>query len=62
MSKRCRLTNQRNDNFAVGVCLEMVWGLKSLANDSVVVNLAIDGQGDAIILVGKRLRSTLCRM
>lgn len=38
----------------------MVWGLKGLANDSVVVNLSIDGQGDAIILVGERLRSTLC--
>jgi hypothetical protein len=42
------------------VCLEVVWGLEGLANDPVVVNLSIDGQGDAVILVGKRLSSALC--
>ena len=39
--------------------LEVVWFLQRFSNDSVVVNLAIDSKGNALILVGKRLRSTV---
>jgi hypothetical protein len=39
--------------------LEVVWGLESLSHESVVVYLAVDCKGDAFILVGKWLRSTV---
>jgi hypothetical protein len=46
-------------NFAVGVSLEVVWGLEGLSNDSMVVDLAIDSQGNSLITVGKWLSSTI---
>jgi hypothetical protein len=41
------------------VSLEVVGFLQRLSNDSVVVNFAIDSQGNGFILVGKRLRATV---
>jgi len=41
------------------VCLEVVWVRQCLANDSVVVDFAVDSKGNAVILVGKWLRSTV---
>lgn len=46
-------------NFAIGVSLEVVRGLESLSNDSVVVDLAIDSKGNGLITVGKWLSSTI---
>jgi hypothetical protein len=37
----------------------MVLVLKPFSNEPVVVDLAIDRKGNALILVGKRLRSTV---
>jgi hypothetical protein len=50
---------QWDNNLTVRVCLEMVWVLQCLADDSVVVDFAIDSKGNALILVGKWLRSTV---
>lgn len=40
--------------------LEVVWLLEVLAEDSVVVDLAVDGEGDCVILVGDGLRAGIC--
>jgi hypothetical protein len=37
------------------VCLEVVWLLEALAEDSMVVDLAVDGQGYRSLIVDKRL-------
>jgi len=37
------------------MCFEVIWNLKSLADNSMVVNLSIDSKSNALILVGKRL-------
>lgn len=39
--------------------LEVVWGLEGLSNDSVVVDLTVDGKGNSLIAVGKWLSSTV---
>lgn len=36
-------TYQRSDDFAVGMCLEVIWGLQFLSDDTVVIDLAVDG-------------------
>lgn len=46
---------ERDDHLAVGMCLEVVWSFERLSNDSVVVDLAVDGQSDCVIVVDKRL-------
>lgn len=46
-------------DLTIGVRLEVVWCLQCFANDSVVVDLAIDSKSNALILVGKRLSSTV---
>lgn len=53
------VSHQRYYDFTVGMSLKMVLVLKPLSNDSVVVDLAIDREGNALIIVGKRLRSTV---
>lgn len=40
------------------MCLEVVGSLQSFPDDSVVVNLAIDCKGNALVLVRNWLRST----
>jgi hypothetical protein len=47
--------HQRNDDLAIRVCLEVVWLLEALAEDSVVVDFAIDSQRDSLLLVDERL-------
>lgn len=39
------------------MCLEVVVGLQSLSQDTVVVDFAIDGQDEGFVLVDKGLRS-----
>jgi hypothetical protein len=41
------------------VCLEVVWVRQCLANDSVVVDFAVDSKGNAVVLVSKWLRTTV---
>jgi hypothetical protein len=48
---------QRNDDFAVRVCLEVVGRLEALAEDAVVVDFAIDGERDSLLLVDQGLRT-----
>lgn len=52
------LPHKWQNNFTIRVSLEMVWDLESFSNDPVVINLAVDGQGNGFILVGEWLRST----
>jgi hypothetical protein len=47
------------NDLAVRVCLELYVPLDLLAQDSVIVNLAIDGQKERIVLVGERLRAAI---
>lgn len=51
---------QRNDDFAVRVGLEGVRLAQVLAQDLVVVDLAVDGKGNAAILVEQRLGTRVC--
>ena len=51
----CPLTYQRNDNLAIRVRLEVVLGLQLLAQDTVVVDLAVDGKGKSLIIVDEGL-------
>lgn len=53
---------QRDDDFAIRVRLERVGVLEVLANDLVVVNLTVDGEGDGAILVQQRLGARVCEM
>jgi len=46
---------QRNDNLAIGVRLEVVLGVQVLPEDAVVVDLAVDSEGEGLIFVDKRL-------
>lgn len=49
------LPYQRDDDFAVRVCLESVWLLEVLADDLVVVDFTVDSQCNAAIIVHQRL-------
>lgn len=46
---------QRDDDFAVAVGFEIVWALELLAQDSVVVDFSIDGQGNGALVVDQWL-------
>jgi hypothetical protein len=46
---------QRNDDLAIRVCLEVVLLLEALAEDTVVVDFAVDGQRDGSLFVDERL-------
>jgi hypothetical protein len=46
---------QRNDDLAVRMCLEVVGVLQALTEDSVVVNFAVDGQRDTLVIVDEWL-------
>lgn len=39
------------------MCLEVVWGLETLSDESMVINFAIDSKGNALIVVGEWLSS-----
>lgn len=51
---------QRNDDLAIRGGLEVVGVLQALANKTVVVDLAIDGEDNAVIGIGEWLSSALC--
>ena len=51
---------QRNDNLAIRGGLEVVGVLQALANKTVVVDLAVDGEDNAVIGIGEWLSSALC--
>lgn len=50
---------QRNNDLAVRMRLEVVGGLQGLSDQSVVVDFAVDGKDDGVILVGERLSTGL---
>lgn len=49
-----------DDNLAIGVSLEVVVVLQLLADDSVVVDLAVDSQCNGLISVSQWLGTGLC--
>ena len=51
---------QVEDNLAVRVRLELWVALQGLAQYPVVVDLAVDGQEDRLILVDQRLGARVC--
>lgn len=55
MPSRILCTYQRNDDLTVGMRLELILGLQSLPEDTVVIDLAVDGQGKGAIVVDKGL-------
>lgn len=52
-------TYQRNDDLAVGGGLEVVRVVEALADQTVVVDLTVDGQNDGVIGVGEGLSAGL---
>lgn len=48
-------TYQRNDDLTVRVGLEVVLGLQGFPQDTVVVDLAVDGEGKGLVIVDKGL-------
>ena len=54
------VTYQGNDDLTVGVSLEVVGGLQVLADQTVVVDLAIDGEDDGAVGIGQGLSARLC--
>lgn len=52
-------SHQWYDNLAIGVCFEVVWVLETFADESMVVNFAIDSKGNALIAVGQRLSTRI---
>ena len=55
------MTYQRNDDLAVGVCLEVIRVLQVLADETMVVNLTVDSQDNGVIGVGQGLSARLCK-
>jgi hypothetical protein len=53
-------THQRNDDLAIRGGLEVVCLLQRLPDKTVVVDLAIDGEDNALVGIGKGLSSALC--
>lgn len=49
------MTYQGNDNFAIRVRLEVVLVVEVLANEAVVVDLTVDGEGEAAVIVDEGL-------
>lgn len=54
------MTHEWDDNLAIGVRLEVIWLLQALSDQPVVVDLAVDGQNDAIVRVGQGLGAAVC--
>lgn len=48
-------TYQGNDDLAVGVSLEVVLGLQGFPENTVVVDLAVDGEGKGLVIVDEGL-------
>lgn len=44
-------------DLAIGVCFEVVWVRESFTDESVVIDFAIDSEGNALITVGEWLSS-----
>jgi len=51
---------QRYYDFAIGVGLEVVRMLQLLAQDSMIIDLAIDGERQRSIIIDKRLGASIC--
>jgi hypothetical protein len=44
-------------DFAIGVSLEVIRGLESFSNNSMVIDFSVDCQGDALVAVREGLSS-----
>jgi hypothetical protein len=55
----CDTSYQWYNDLTIGVSLEMICLLQCPAHNSVVVDFAIDRKGNAVILVGNRLSTTV---
>lgn len=53
------VTHQGDDDFTVGAGLEVVLVLQGLTDQTMVVDLSVDGEDDALIVVGKGLGAGL---
>ena len=42
------------------MCLEVVFLLEALAQDAMVVDLAVDGEGDGTLIIDQWLRASVC--
>lgn len=51
---------QRDDDLAIRMCLEFVGLLQALAENAVVVDLAVDGQRDGSLLIDEWLSARVC--
>jgi hypothetical protein len=51
----CRITYQRNDDLTIRVSLEVVLGLQGFPQNTVVVDLAVDGEGKGLVIVDEGL-------
>lgn len=49
-----------HDDLAIRVSLEVSGVLKRLAKSAVVVNLSVDGEDEALVIVGHGLSSRVC--
>jgi hypothetical protein len=54
------VTYQRNDDLAVGMCLEVICVLQMLSDETMVIDLAVDSQNNGVIGVGQGLGARLC--
>lgn len=54
------MAHKRYDDFAVGVCLEVVGSLQYIAKNLVVVDFAIDSEGDGSIIANQWLSASVC--
>lgn len=55
-----RHTHQVHDHLAVGMCLERSGVLERLSEVKVVVDFAVDGEDDGLIVVDERLGTGVC--
>lgn len=51
---------QWNDDLAIGSGLEVVGCLEVLSDQTMVVDLTVDGEDDSLVGVGQRLGAGLC--
>lgn len=56
-----RISYQGNDNLTVGGGLEVVLLLEVLSDVTMVIDLTVDGENDAVVGVGQGLSARLCR-
>ena len=54
-------TYQGNDDLAVGVSLKVVLGLQGFPQNTVVIDLAVNGEGEGLVIVNEWLGTGVWR-